>query len=150
MLGELPEVSAHFSRFKVTEIALSNRRSPNSTIPKSCGPQNCWLMRRVDVIGWNGTSSGWLGFEADVRLCERDHLQRPGFLRRRRCWLSMRFLNIKSVEASGYVTPYLDDVQAEDPGELQKSWALRARVNAISACRITSRSPKCPLYNLRI
>jgi hypothetical protein len=24
---------------------------------------------RVDVIAWNGTSSGWLGFEADVALC---------------------------------------------------------------------------------
>ncbi|MBC8831734.1 Asp/Glu/hydantoin racemase, partial [Escherichia coli] len=26
---------------------------------------------KVDVIAWNGTSSGWLGFEADERLCER-------------------------------------------------------------------------------
>ena len=26
---------------------------------------------KVDVIGWSGTSSGWLGFDADRRLCER-------------------------------------------------------------------------------
>ena len=26
---------------------------------------------KVDVIGWSGTAAGWLGFDADLRLCER-------------------------------------------------------------------------------
>ena len=41
MLAGLPEVTAHFSRFKVTEIALSGARWRSSTTAKSCAPPNC-------------------------------------------------------------------------------------------------------------
>ena len=71
MLAELPEVSAHFSRFKVTEIALSSAalaQFDNSEILRAA---ELLAHAKVDAIGWNGTSSGWLGFDADIRLCEQ-------------------------------------------------------------------------------
>src|SRR6187397_1260324 len=73
MVAGLPEVSAHFSRFKVTEIALSGKalaQFDNSEILRAA---ELLAHAKVNVIAWNGTSSGWLGFELDVRLCERIH-----------------------------------------------------------------------------
>jgi maleate isomerase len=65
----------------------------------------------VDVIAWNGTSSGWLGFEADVALCRRIE-QETGV----RCCTSVLALNeiMEKTQRKrfGLVTPYLDDVQA--------------------------------------
>src|SRR5258706_14384531 len=71
MIAGLPEVSAHFSRFKVTEIALSNLALAQFDDSQILRAAELLAHAKVDVIGWNGTSSGWLGFEADVRLCER-------------------------------------------------------------------------------
>ena len=65
----------------------------------------------VDVIAWNGTSSGWLGFETDVALCQRIE-QETGV----RCCTSVLALNEimhkTQRQRFGLVTPYLDDVQA--------------------------------------
>lgn len=58
MLAELPEVTAHFSRFKVTEIALSTAalaQFDNSEILRAA---ELLAHAKVDTIGWNGTSSG--------------------------------------------------------------------------------------------
>src|SRR5512140_1072347 len=71
MIAELPEVSAHFSRFKVTEIALSGDALAQFDSDEILRAAELLAHARVDAIGWNGTSSGWLGFDADVRLCER-------------------------------------------------------------------------------
>jgi maleate isomerase len=111
MLGELPEVSAHFSRFKVTEIALSNKalaQFDNSEILRAA---ELLAHAKVDVIGWNGTSSGWLGFEADVRLCEQITAA-TGIPATTSMLALNEILERRKVKRLGYVTPYLDDVQA--------------------------------------
>ncbi|MGM5025350.1 maleate cis-trans isomerase family protein [Tardiphaga sp. 862_B3_N4_1] len=111
MLGELPEVSAHFSRFKVTEIALSNKalaQFDNSEILRAA---ELLAHAKVDVIGWNGTSSGWLGFEADVRLCEQITAA-TGIPATTSMLALNEILEHQKVKRLGYVTPYLDDVQA--------------------------------------
>src|SRR6202795_1344676 len=69
MVAGLPEVSVHFSRFKVTEIALSASALAQFDDSEILRAAELLAHAKVDVIGWNGTSSGWLGFEADVRLC---------------------------------------------------------------------------------
>ncbi|WPO43895.1 maleate cis-trans isomerase family protein [Tardiphaga sp. 42S5] len=112
MLGELPEVSAHFSRFKVTEIALSNKalaQFDNSEILRAA---ELLAHAKVDVIGWNGTSSGWLGFEADVRLCEQITAA-TGIPATTSMLALNEILEHQRVKRLGYVTPYLDDVQAK-------------------------------------
>jgi maleate isomerase len=110
MLGELPEVSAHFSRFKVTEIALSNTalaQFDNSEILRAA---ELLAHAKVDVIGWNGTSSGWLGFEADMRLCEQITAA-TGIPATTSMLALNEIFEKKKVAKLGYVTPYLDAVQ---------------------------------------
>lgn len=111
MLDELPEVSAHFSRFKVTEIALSNTalaQFDNSEILRAA---ELLAHAKVDVIGWNGTSSGWLGFEADVRLCEQITAA-TGIPATTSMLALNEIFEKKNIKTLGYVTPYLDAVQA--------------------------------------
>jgi maleate isomerase len=111
MLAELPEVTAHFSRFKVTEIALSTSalaQFDNSEILRAA---ELLAHAKVDAIGWNGTSSGWLGFDADVRLCEQITAA-TGIPATTSMLALNEILKKKKVTRLGYVTPYLDEVQA--------------------------------------
>src|SRR3984885_6797248 len=70
MLSGLAEVSAHFSRFPVTEISLRGPALGQFQVEKILQAARLLADAHVDVIGWNGTSSGWLGFDADEQLCQ--------------------------------------------------------------------------------
>lgn len=111
MVAGLPEVSAHFSRFKVTEIALSNTALAQFDDSEILRAAELLAHARVDAIGWNGTSSGWLGFEADVRLCEKITAA-TGIPATTSMLALNEILAQRKVTRLGYVTPYLDDVQA--------------------------------------
>jgi maleate isomerase len=111
MVAGLPEVSAHYSRFKVTEIALSNQalaQFDNSEILRAA---ELLAHAKVDAIGWNGTSSGWLGFEADLRLCEQITAA-TGIAATTSMLALNEILARTGVTRLGYVTPYRDDVQS--------------------------------------
>lgn len=71
MVAGLPEVSAHFARFRVTEISLRSQALGQFDEAPILEAARLLADARVDVIAWNGTSSGWLGFEADEALCAR-------------------------------------------------------------------------------
>src|SRR6185436_5151504 len=73
MLAALPDVSVHFSRFPVTEIALSNRALKQFDSTAILAAAELLGHAKVDVLAWNGTSAGWLGFDSDERLCESIH-----------------------------------------------------------------------------
>src|SRR6202012_4181159 len=63
MLAGVENVSVHFSRFKVTEIALSEaalRQFDDSEILRAA---ELLAHAKVDVVAWNGTSASWLGFD---------------------------------------------------------------------------------------
>jgi maleate isomerase len=111
MLAELPEVSAHFSRFKVTEIALSAQALAQFDNDGILRAAELLAHAKVDAIGWNGTSSGWLGFETDVRLCEMITAE-TGIPATTSMLALNEILEQRKVKRLGYVTPYLDDVQA--------------------------------------
>jgi maleate isomerase len=111
MIAGLSEVSAHFSRFKVTEIALSNKALAQFNNDELLRAAELLADARVDAIGWNGTSSGWLGFDADVRLCERITAE-TGIPATTSMLALNEILAQRKVTRLGYVTPYLDDVQA--------------------------------------
>jgi maleate isomerase len=70
MLADLPGVSAHFSRFRVTEISLSESSQRQFDLAPILEAARLLADARVDVIAWNGTSAAWLGFDTDLRLCE--------------------------------------------------------------------------------
>jgi maleate isomerase len=111
MVAGLPEVSAHFSRFKVTEIALSSQALAQFNNDEILRAAELLAHARVDCIGWNGTSSGWLGFEADLRLCEQISAA-TGIPATTSMLALNEILQQRNVTRLGYVTPYLDDVQA--------------------------------------
>ena len=65
---------------------------------------------RVDVIGWSGTSSGWLGFDADRRLVERI-TERTGIPATTAVLALNELLALRGVTRLALVTPYTADVQ---------------------------------------
>lgn len=110
MLSGLADVSAHFSRFKVTEIALSDRALAQFDTDNILRAAELLAHAKVDVIGWNGTSSSWLGFETDVRLCEQ--ITAATGIPATTSMLALNEILAKAkVTKLGYVTPYRDDVQ---------------------------------------
>ena len=111
MLAELPEASAHFGRFKVTEIALSDQALAQFDLTGILAAAELLADARCEVIGWSGTAAGWLGFDADRRLCESIE----GRTGTRACTSVLalnEILALTGVSRFGLVTPYRDDVQA--------------------------------------
>src|SRR3981081_3494453 len=110
MIAGLPEVTAHFSRFKVTEIALSGPALAQFDDSEILRAAELLAHAKVDVIAWSGTSSGWLGFEADVRLCERI-TSVTGIAATTSMLALNELLASTQVKQLGFVAPYRDDVQ---------------------------------------
>ena len=120
MLSGLPEVTAHFSRFKVTEIALSSDALAQFDTSNILRAAELLAHAKVDVIAWNGTSSGWLGFERDVRLCERIR-QATGIPASTAMLALNEIFENTGAKRVGFVTPYLDDVQARINANYEKA-----------------------------
>jgi maleate isomerase len=110
LVAALPGCSAHFSRFKVTEIALSGRALGQFDDAKILAAADLLADAKVDAIGWSGTSSGWLGFDADRRLCERI-TERTGIPATTAVLALNELLALRGVKRLGLVTPYTGDVQ---------------------------------------
>jgi maleate isomerase len=111
MLAGLPEVSAHFSRFPVTEIALSETALAQFDDAPILRAAELLAHAKVQAIAWNGTSGGWLGFEADARLCAR--ITAATGIPATTSMLAMNeALALAGIRRLGLVTPYTGDVQA--------------------------------------
>lgn len=111
MIRELPEASAHFGRFAVTQIGLGQGALAQFDTQGILAAARLLGHAKCQVIGWSGTSSSWLGFDSDERLCKaiEDETGANGCT-------SVLALNeifrLRGVKRFGLVTPYLDDVQA--------------------------------------
>jgi len=106
----IPEITAHFQRFTVTEIGLSRHAKEQFDHTALVEAAQKLNDARMDVIAWNGTSAGWLGFESDEALCRKitDATGVPATT----SVLSLNEILARSdVERLGLVTPYTDDVQ---------------------------------------
>ena len=111
MIAGLPEASAHFGRFRVTEIALSDQALGQFDDREILRAAELLAHAKVQAIGWNGTSSGWLGFEADLRLCRRI-TEVTGIPACTSVLALNEIFTLTKVKRFGLVTPYLDDVQS--------------------------------------
>ncbi|WP_211452291.1 maleate cis-trans isomerase family protein [Collimonas antrihumi] len=109
MISGLPGVSAHFSRFTVTEISLRDQALGQFDDSKIIEAAMLLADAKVDVIGWNGTSSGWLGFDADERLCQRI-TEATGIPATTSVLALNEILEKTNAKDFGLVTPYLDNV----------------------------------------
>jgi maleate isomerase len=106
----LPGVTVHFSRFRVTQIALSDRALGQFDEAPMLAAASLLADAKVDCITWNGTSAGWLGLETDRRLCSR--IEAETGIKATSCVLTLvDLLRQRRQERIGLVTPYTDDVQ---------------------------------------
>lgn len=112
LLRDVPEVSAHFARFAVTRIALSEGALAQFDTSGVMQAAALLSHARCQVIGWSGTSSSWLGFDSDERLVRAIEAETSA----KGC-TSVLALNeiLKRTGARrlGLVTPYLYDVQSK-------------------------------------
>ena len=110
MLAGLPETSAHFGRFKVTEIALTREALGQFDDSEILGAAELLSHAKVGVIGWSGTSASWRGFDTDEALCRR--ITEATGIPACTSVLALNELFARlGVRRFGLVTPYLDDVQ---------------------------------------
>lgn len=110
IVSQLPGVSAHFSRFTVTEISLKEQALGQFDDTKILEAAKLLADARVDVIGWSGTSSGWRGFEKDEQLCRRI-TEVTGIPATTSILALNEILEKTGVQELGLVSPYLKDVQ---------------------------------------
>lgn len=110
MLAEVPGASVHFSRFRVTEISLSEGALGQFDDTPIVEAAALLADARVHAIAWNGTSAGWLGFAADERLCRRI-TERTGIPATTSVLALEEIFRATGVERFGLVTPYLGAVQ---------------------------------------
>lgn len=105
-----PDVTAHYSRFRVTRIALDAGSDAQFSLEPILAAADLLADARVDVIAWNGTSAAWLGLDRDRTLCQAI---------RARCGITAtsamlglgRLLARDGIDRIGLVTPYTGDVQ---------------------------------------
>ena len=117
MLAGLPDVSVHFSRFKVTEIGLSDQALGQFDDSQILRAAELLAHAKVDVIAWNGTSAAWIGWDSDERLCERI-TEATGIPA---CTTVLAYREIfqrQGIRRVGLVSPYTGDVQRR----IQANW----------------------------
>jgi maleate isomerase len=110
IVATVPGASAHFSRFTVTEIALDAKALGQFDDSKILAAAELLADAKVDVIGWSGTSSGWLGFDRDRALCERIR-ERTGIVATTAVLALNELLALRGIRRLALVTPYTEDVQ---------------------------------------
>ena len=111
MLHPVDAVTAHFSRFSVTEISLDRRAVGQFENDKLLAAADLLADARVDAISWAGTSSGWIGLDVDRALCAA-LTDRTGIPATTSVLALLDAFKAAGVTRYGLVTPYLDEVQA--------------------------------------
>jgi maleate isomerase len=112
MLAGATGITAHFSRFRVTEIALSDHALAQFANAELLRAATLLADARCDVIVWSGTSSGWLGFDADEQLCH-EITAVTGVPSCTSVLALNEVLARTAARRLGLVTPYREDVQAK-------------------------------------
>jgi len=110
MLTHVDNVSAHFSRFRVTRISLSAQDLGQFDDRPILAAAELLADAKVDAIGWSGTSAGWMGFEQDAELCRRI-TETTGIPATSSILALNEILDRSRTRTLGLVSPYLRDVQ---------------------------------------
>ncbi len=110
MLQQLPEVTAHFGRFRVTEISLARQALGQFQDEPMLAAAELLADARCQAICWNGTSAGWLGLERDRRLCAEIE-RRTRIVACSSVLALAEVFRLTGVRKFGLVTPYTEDIQ---------------------------------------
>ncbi len=111
LLAGMPDVTAHFARFPVTEIALSPDALSQFDLAPILAAAELLSHAKVDVIAWNGTSATWLGFGRDEALVQAI-TAKTGIAATTAILAMNARLRRMNAHRLAIVTPYTDDVQA--------------------------------------
>jgi maleate isomerase len=110
MLAQVPGASAHFSRFTVTQIALSSGALSQFDTAPMVAAARLLADAKVRVIGWSGTAASWLGFDHDEELCAE--IERATGARTCTSVLAINeLIGLMPSRRFALVSPYTDDVQ---------------------------------------
>lgn len=102
--------SAHFGRFRVVEISMSDASQGQFRDAPILEAAERLAEAKVDVIAWNGTSAAWLGLDRDRALCAA--IEGATGIRATSTMLAYEeLLRGMAVRRLGLVTPYLSEVQ---------------------------------------
>ena len=107
----MPDVTAHFGRFRVLKIALDADALNQFTSEPMLDAASMLADAKVHTICWNGTSSGWLGFDADDKLCD-EIKERTGVSACTSVLALNEILQLTNATRIAFVTPYLDEIQS--------------------------------------
>jgi maleate isomerase len=110
MLADVAGVTAHFSRFRVTEIALDTAALNQFDASVMLPAADLLADAKVDAVAWNGTSASWLGIDRDRSLCTAI-TARTATPATTSTLASIEALRALRAQRVGFVTPYTDDVQ---------------------------------------
>ncbi|MCB1401977.1 MAG: Asp/Glu/hydantoin racemase, partial [Rhodobacteraceae bacterium] len=110
MVADLPDVSAHFGRFTVTEISMKEGSQSQFDLENPLAAARLLADARVDAIVWSGTSASWLGFERDRDLCVRIAAE-TGIPAGSSVLAINDLFAAAGVKTFGLVSPYVEDVQ---------------------------------------
>ena len=105
------EVSVHFSRFRVTRIALDPEADAQFAMEPILAAADLLADAKATVIAWNGTAASWRGFETDAALCARIEA-RTGCRATSAIASLNAALRALGTRRLGLVTPYTADVEA--------------------------------------
>ncbi|AXI44540.1 aspartate/glutamate racemase family protein [Sulfitobacter sp. SK011] len=110
MLAGVENVSAHFGRFRVTEISTSENSDAQFRLEPQLAAADLLADAHVDAIVWSGTSASWLGFDKDLDMC-RAIEDRTG-IKAGSAVLAINEL-FAGIEARtfGLVSPYVGEIQ---------------------------------------
>src|ERR671932_1732854 len=111
MLRDVPNVSAHFARFRVTEISLRDAALDQFGQAPMLEAASLLADAHVQTICWNGTSASWLGLDRDRALCAAI-AEHTGVPATSSVLALEEIFRLSGVTRYGLVTPYLDEVQA--------------------------------------
>ncbi|MGR3513871.1 MAG: maleate cis-trans isomerase family protein [Paracoccaceae bacterium] len=151
MLADLPDVTAHFGRFRVLKISMDDDALGQFTNEPMLAAAELLADAKVQSICWNGTSSGWLGFDSDRALISEIEA-RTGVKACSSILAMNELLGHFGAKRIAFVTPYLSEIQTriltnyraagfeiaaerhlEDPGNF--SFATYSEADILDLCR---------------
>jgi maleate isomerase len=104
-----PEVTAHFTRVKVTRIGLAAEELAQFDGKPMLSAADLLADSEVDVIAWNGTSGSWIGLEADRQLSREIEVQ-TGIPATTATLAIIEALHSYGVKRFGLAVPYVPEV----------------------------------------
>lgn len=112
MLADVPGVTAHFGRFRVLKISMDADALGQFTMEPMLAAAELLADAQVQTICWNGTSSGWLGFDTDDALIAAIK-ERTGVTACSSVLAMNEILAKKTAKKIAFVTPYLTEIQVK-------------------------------------